>query len=589
MGMIRFLSWAPLLLLIGCAPDEPAPDFSAVAFVGSSVCQDCHEDRHASWQKTFHRTMTQVADASSVQGAFDGRTVALNGGAIRPLLEQGRYWFEYLDVATGAPLGRIEIERTVGSNRYQQYLGRTPSGGENYYRLEMLWHNQEQRWVPMSGAFFSPDGERMDAHFTTWDQNCIFCHNTGPQPQVQNFAELRARAAKGENINFPDQARYRSEVAELGISCESCHGPGAAHVSANASWLRRSQLKFSGAADRTIINPARLDAARTTDTCGACHAQRQPKTLEMVNDWLATGPTFRPGEVLADHVTPVSIHTPGTVDDPTLFSMRFWGDGTPRLSAYEYQGFNQSKCQLGEREFSCISCHSMHDGDPRGMQTERQRSDAVCAGCHQPIAADSAAHSGHAAGSEGAACYSCHMPKMVYGVMEIHRSHRIEKPDPAAAAAQDRPDACSACHLDWSTAQMAAKLEKQPDPGATVSRHLEMLFGGDPIERAVAANQPRAIARSLLPEEIYAEMAALNISLSDPYPAVRRFAWRSMRALNDALPTPLIPPSELAAFDWMQPAKASPFVLGSPRIAPATLATLQQRAAAQSRQISIGE
>jgi Doubled CXXCH motif (Paired_CXXCH_1) len=587
--MIRFSILALLILLIGCAPNDPAPDFLATAYVGSTVCQDCHEDRHASWARTFHRTMTQVAGASSVQGAFDGRTVQLNGGAVRPLIDQGRYWFEYVDVATGAVLGRIEVERTVGSNRYQQYLGRARDGGENYYRLEMLWHNQEQRWVPMSGAFFSPDGERMDAHFTTWDQNCIFCHNTGPQPRVQNMAELRARAAQGERLNFPDEARYRSSVAELGIACESCHGPGAAHAAANDGWLRRTQLKLSGAADPTIINPARLDAARSADVCGACHAQRQPKTLEMVNDWLTTGPTFRPGDALTDHVTPVTMATPGTADDPALYSLRFWRDGSPRLSAYEYQSFNQSKCQLGERELSCINCHSMHDGDPRGMQTERQRSDAVCAECHAPIAADAAQHSGHAAGSEGAKCYSCHMPKMVYGVMEIHRSHRIEKPDPAANAANDRPDACSACHLDWSTAQIVAKMAQQPDPGAGVPRHLEMLLGGDPIERAVAANQARTVAGNLSPDKIRAEMAALNVSLSDPYPAVRRFAWRSMVALNTALPTPLIAPPELAAFDWMAAAQPSPFALDAPPLPAATLADLKQRAAAQARQISIGE
>ena len=592
--ILRHLTCLLVLLLCACAPGEPAtefaaPDFATVAFVGSAACTDCHEDRHESWARTFHRTMTQTATDQSVQGAFDGQVVQMNGGSVRPLKNADGYFFEYLDPSTGKTLGRIQVERTVGSNRYQQYLGKVPSGGDNHYRLEMLWHNQERRWVPMSGAFFSPDGERFDAHFTTWEQNCIFCHNTGPEPRVQNFDALRARAARGEAVNFPDETRFAAHVAELGIGCESCHGPGAAHLAANAGWLRRTQLKISGASDPTIINPANLESARAADVCGACHAQRQPKTLALVDTWLSTGPTYRPGAKLSDHVTPVSIDTPGPASDPDLFKLRFWGDGSPRLSAYEYQGFNQSQCHLGQEKLSCITCHSMHDGDPRGMQTPEQRSDAPCARCHQKIAGEVVEHSGHNAGSDGARCVSCHMPKMVYGVMEIHRSHRIEKPDPAAAVSFDRPDACSACHLDWSSAQIIAKMSKSADPGPGLPRHLELLFGGDPIARAVAANQPRSVAKDLSEAQIRAALSALNVSLSDPYLAVRRFAWRSMQALNSELNPAPIEPEKLAQFDWIQAAQPSPFALPPPDIEPGVLTELHARANAKTRQISIGE
>ena len=63
------------------------------------------------------------------------------------------------------------------------------------------------------------------------------------------------------------------------------------------------------------------------------------------------------------------------------FATRFWADGSPRLTAYEYQGMLHSKCfragKPGHR-ITCISCHSMHGGDPRGQITQEKRTNAAC-------------------------------------------------------------------------------------------------------------------------------------------------------------------------------------------------------------------
>ncbi len=42
-------------------------------FVGSNACATCHPDQHASWSRTFHRTMTLRATPESVVGALYGR------------------------------------------------------------------------------------------------------------------------------------------------------------------------------------------------------------------------------------------------------------------------------------------------------------------------------------------------------------------------------------------------------------------------------------------------------------------------------------------------------------------------------------
>jgi hypothetical protein len=62
------------------------------------------------------------------------------------------------------------------------------------------------------------------------------------------------------------------------------------------------------------------------------------------------------------------------------FASRFWQDGSPRLTAYEYQGMTRSKCfragKPGQR-ITCISCHEMHGGDPRGQLTEKMKTNAA--------------------------------------------------------------------------------------------------------------------------------------------------------------------------------------------------------------------
>src|SRR5262249_31663447 len=42
---------------------EPVADRG---FVGSAACKECHADQYASWYRTYHRTMTQPANAKTV-------------------------------------------------------------------------------------------------------------------------------------------------------------------------------------------------------------------------------------------------------------------------------------------------------------------------------------------------------------------------------------------------------------------------------------------------------------------------------------------------------------------------------------------
>lgn len=516
--------------------------------------------------------MTQQATPEAVQGRFDGQTVTQWGISVRPVERNGEYWFEYRLPGSDELLASHKVERTVGSNRYQQYLTRATVGG-NFYRLHMLWHNQDERWIHMNGAFLGPDDQQFDDQISVWNNNCIFCHNTGPVPNVQNYEELLQQAAAGQAVNAQFDTEYDSRVAELGIACESCHGPAADHVEKHSNLLTRLWYTATGQYDSTIVNPSRLDQQASTQVCGQCHGQRIPVSVEMMREFIQTGPVYRAGDNLFDSVElvwpesqlPVGPH----VGD--LFSLRFWGDRTPRLTAYEYQGMLQSACYQ-ESEMTCGTCHSMHSGDAHGMITEENRTNQPCLACHQPIAEDVVAHTHHPADSPASLCYNCHMPEMVYGVMEIHRSHRIEIPQPALHAEAGRPNACNVCHVDQSVEwaeQETARLwggESRPvnradGVEATLADGVARLHAGDPVERAVTATMiGRSIERGQLTNPEHWRLHLL-MALDDDYPAVRRFAFRSLNQLEHALGGPA-PDLGLAlnAYD--------PFTFGAERALP---------------------
>lgn len=541
------------------AQPEPRDEF---AYAGSTACQSCHPDHHASWARTYHRTMTQEASAKSVQGAFDGQIVRYWGQPVRPTKHGEQFVFEYLD-RNGQVGATVPVARTVGSHRYQQYLAKADGG--RYQRLPLIWHNGEQRWIHYNGAFLYDDAQRFDQHAATWNPNCIYCHNTGPEPRITNADELFQRLKRGERFNYLNAAHWDSQVAELGIACETCHGPGAQHAAVNRNPVRRYWLHLSGRTDPSIVNPRRLTPERAAQVCGQCHGQRTPARPDLVDRWLSRGPTYRAGEDLQQHVNLVMRDTPVPPGgDPDLFRLRFWPDGTPRLSAYELQGLMQSPCYT-RGGATCIGCHEAHGGDPAGMITAENREGAACIGCHQGIEQAVPAHVRHAASGAKTNCVDCHMPRLAYGVMEIHRSHRIQNPAPAANAAGQRPDACTSCHgdrsADWAqTVLLGWRGESVPAPADAIPENLRQLFGGDPVQRAVAARLAGAEDSALTPVARRAQLPLLFAAMEDRYPAVRRFAWMSARQTATRLGDESLQRA-LAGFDFIAEAASRAQVL----------------------------
>jgi predicted CXXCH cytochrome family protein len=506
-----------------------ARDLHGERYVTAQGCTRCHAEHAESFGRTFHRTMTQEARAQAVRAPFANEAPSYFGVSTR--MESGEDGAKAMvfPAHTGLP-ARVPVGLTVGSRRVQQYIGE--HDGERV-RLPWAYHLEEQRWFHMNGAFLTPDPaadgplspDDFTRHVTRWNDNCIFCHNVRGVPGAAQHAGGRTA--------------YTSTVEEYGVACEACHGPGAAHAALNASPYRRYRLHAGDAPDPSIVNPARLPKARALDVCGRCHGQR---ITDDVASFLRNGDPFVPGDDLALYSAPLW-HDTQLAGEAGVFAPRFWGDGTPRLTAYEYQGVLSSRC-ASEGELTCLSCHAMHAGDPRGQLRPDRVGDALCTQCHGELAAEPA-RARHAQHTGAVGCVDCHMPPVVYGVLSAHPSHRIELPRPSADAQAARPDACTLCHLDqtraWAVRERAAAWPagaRAEDRGGSygdrraepLSEAERALLAGDPVTRTVYAARyadPRTFARVPTARAL---SVLLDVMEHDPYPGVRHAAWRSLAA-----------------------------------------------------------
>ncbi|HEY2733457.1 MAG TPA: multiheme c-type cytochrome, partial [Polyangiales bacterium] len=265
-------------------------------YAGSGACRRCHPSHYESFHRTYHRTMTQEASEASVLGHFDGTGLDYLG--TRATMQRGpggEFWMAFS--STQGEMRRVRVERSVGSHRYQQYLGRE---GSTYFRLPIAWDVSEQRFIHMNGAFLTADPETLaadggitradyDRHVTRWNDNCVFCHNVHPNPGLD-----------------PKRDEFRTSVAELGVACEACHGPGAEHVARNRDPVRRYWLQESGRPDPTIRDPARMSARASAQVCGRCHGQR---ITADIGRFEREGDPFVPGDDLARYSRPLARDT----------------------------------------------------------------------------------------------------------------------------------------------------------------------------------------------------------------------------------------------------------------------------------------
>lgn len=572
----------PILLLLAAATvlgltavfslDRPVPEsqvtnrpveLDADGYVSSDTCQACHPTEYASWHGSFHRTMTQVATPETVRADFDDVRVEDTHGAPMLLSRDGNdFWAEFDDPGwEGAPEARPRVTRQVvmitGSHHQNVYWYAT-GRGRALNILPAAYLLEEQRWVPRSALVLHPPGQSLAMLNGHWNAICIACHTTQGKTAIDT--PYRSEPFDSQTMD--------TTVAEFGISCESCHGPGQAHVEANRNPLRRYAMHLGQPqdgepdGDPTIVLPTELDPQRSSQVCGQCHSVWEFYDQAGERRANVAGLPYRPGDELRDSrfiAQPTvdggsSAMTALIEADPEFVRGSFWPDGMIRVSGREYNGLLDSPCfrdaTHSDRTLSCFSCHDMHkpDDDVRSVEewadthqvSTAGQGNQACLQCHESMTDQVAAHTRHETDSTGSRCYNCHMPYTSYGLLKTMRSHTVSSPSATESVELGRPNACNLCHLDKTVAWTADHLDEWYDTPApsldaddrTVAAGLLWMLRGDAGLRAITADamgwgpaQDASGTSWMTPH--------LAEALGDRYEAVRFIAARSLRSLPE--------------------------------------------------------
>jgi Flp pilus assembly protein TadD len=401
-------------------PPPPAADFA-----GSAICRECHATQATAWAGSQHARAMQHATAETVRGDFNDASFTFDRVTSRFFKRDGRYF-----VRTDGPDGQLadfEVKYTFGLEPLQQYLVELPGG--RLQALAVTWDTRPkaqggQRWFrqyPAETLDF-----RDELHWTQRSQNwnfmCADCHSS--------------QVTKGYDAG---KGTFDTRWNEISVGCESCHGPGSAHI----AWAkekspdprkgltaqldeRRGVTWNIDAATGTAMRSRERASEREIEVCAQCHARRAQ---------IAEG--YRAGQPFLDHYLPSLLVAP-----------LYWSDGQQRDEVFIWGSWLQSK--MHRKGVTCSDCHDPHS------QKLRVDGNAACGQCHAPGKYDAPAHHHHPARSAGAQCVECHMPRTTYMVVDGRRDHSMRVPRPDQSVTLGVPNACNACHTKQDAKWAAA-------------------------------------------------------------------------------------------------------------------------------------
>ncbi len=497
--MFSFLVW-----LFGTQPlhasEETHRDPTGSGYLGTAVCADCHDDEHAAWLGSHHDWALKEAADETVLADFDGSRFQQQGEDWR-FLRRGDAFIAQSRDDSGTWQDH-KVLYAVGVAPLQQYLVMLDGG--RLQALTVAWDVEAKRWFHLypGPEIGEEDGLHWSRTFNNWNSRCADCHSTG--------------FAKGLE---PRSGAFDSRWHEANVGCESCHGPGEAHV----AWARNPGSDQDEGSKGLTVSLSASQRERSPGTevevCAACHARRQ-----------SLGAESRPaGAPILDHFVPA-----------LLREGLYHADGQILDEVYVYGSFLQSR--MHAEGVTCSDCHDAHSAQLKA------EGNALCTQCHSPAGNslfpslikkpyDSPEHHFHEAGTTGAACVSCHMPARTYMIVDPRRDHSFRVPRPDLSVEIGTPNACTLCHADrdpaWAARQVADWYSEgrggQPHFGEIIAAGRRGEAKAESALVALAQNegQPgilRATALDLLRRYGPAAADAAAPLLNDPDPLVRRSA-----------------------------------------------------------------
>ncbi len=312
-------------------------------FAGNAACAKCHSRITASQEATpMAHTLMPAADAEVLHGRTD------------LAFRNGKYLYQIKAKDAATQLIVTDGERTIAADLVWAFG--TGKLGQSYLFL------QDGAYRESRVTYFS---SLRNLHFTP-TRALLSPRDLAEATSrpVDNSELLRCFSCHSLGANVGGQ--LDTSKATMGVTCETCHGPGLKHVQA----MEASQLQ-QGIGDeegrQLIFNPGSLSPGDSVDFCGSCHGTWwDVKLTHMVGIANVRAQAYR------------------------LLSSRCWGNGDARLT--------------------CIACHNPHEP----LSKEASSYDSKCLACHvaSPTAKPDKDHPGAGCPVATKDCITCHMPKI---------------------------------------------------------------------------------------------------------------------------------------------------------------------------------
>jgi predicted CXXCH cytochrome family protein len=243
----------------------------------------------------------------------------------------------------------LEEDGLKAQYRVPYYIGAGAVGRSYLVRVgDYLFQSPASYYTHLNGWDLTPGYE--SEHRLDFDHEivagCLFCH-TG------SVALIGSSSNRYQNPPFTP------------ISCERCHGPGAAHIQSPSA--------------HNIVNPAKAEPRVRDSVCEQCHLEGAVRILNPAKDWW----DFRAGQELEK-----------------TFSVYLENDASGVMAVSHFEQLAQSKCaHMSGGKLWCGTCHDPHGNAPRDRAAQIK---AICISCHSELPA--ASHP-----QPVAECTSCHL------------------------------------------------------------------------------------------------------------------------------------------------------------------------------------
>lgn len=353
-------------LWAGCSPGaRPTPTVGEQAtspYVGAQACAECHRDVFERQAASHHALTLRSASGSPLPASTHGTALQDRGTGLDYQIVSADLKHRQLVMRNGQEVASASLDYLLGSGHH----GISPmSFDATGWRYLSLTYYAQGGWdfSPMHGL---GDAKAREKNATGWPvttaelEKCFGCHTT--------------------RVAFQGAA-LDAQRTELGVRCETCHGPGRAHVDAARS----------KAADLAVQNPGKWSSESFMALCQQCH--NETATLE--------------GTLM------------GISEDPASRS----------TVKYHVYGISQSRCFTASKgAFRCTSCHDPH-GD---TESKPAFYEARCLSCH----ASNTKEQKPCPVNARADCLSCHMPKVQVEKYTHFADHWIRARSPFVGGAK---------------------------------------------------------------------------------------------------------------------------------------------------------